>query len=79
MMYDESILGNCKKGFLVTYQGIYYKQKDTVGYISWEEFKELKLSAGLVFSIGKLEFATLKKDCNIAYTTLSNLQNMLKD
>lgn len=79
MIYDESIWGNCKKGFLVTYQGIYHKQKNSVGFISWDEFKTLKLSAGLVLSIGSLDFATLKKDCTIAYTVLSNLQKMLMD
>lgn len=78
MIYDETILGTCKKGFVVCNQGIYYKQRNNVGYISWNDFKDLRLSPGLTLRIGNLEFATMKKDCNIACSSLSELQSMLK-
>ncbi len=78
IIYDETILGNCKKGFVLTDKGFYYKQKHPTAFIPWNDFGKFKIKSGLSLSIGEMSFATTKKEGNIVEYSLNKLQELLK-
>ena len=77
MIYDETIMGGCKKGFALCTTGFYYCKQQS-GYIPWNEFKNLKVrkSMGEII-VGSEEFNTAGDSKQILMILL-NIQELLK-
>ena len=76
MIYDETILGSCKKGFALCTTGFYYCQ-ERAGCIPWEDFKNIKVSKNFgLTSVGNMDFNT-STDCKKVVMILQSLQALL--
>lgn len=78
LIYDETVLSTCKKGFAVCIDGIYYKQSTTKGFIPWDEFKKLNIVPSFnSIRIGDLVFSSNKSECTIVVSILTKIQKNL--
>lgn len=76
-IYDDTVMGSCKKGFALCSSGYYYCTNRS-GYIPWEQFAEIDISkcfAGI--KIGREEFTPQSGDCKKLITILKNIQENL--
>lgn len=77
MIYDETILGGCKRGFALCTSGFYYCRKQS-GYIEWSKFKDLKITKSMgAIIVGTEEFNTAS-DSKQILTILLTMQELLK-
>lgn len=79
MIYDETILGGCKKGFALCTTGFYYCKQQS-GYIPWNEFKSLRIEkslGGVIVGSEELDFNT-SGDSKQIRMILLGIQELLK-